>query len=287
MNAWLWGHLWCPEALAVRWRRLPERIGYTVLPVPSEFARQWWQREAAGERRRIAEGWYTKDRVIDDALVDSVVAQQQAAFVVTGAAAFYISAYPDYLQQHDSNQSWWLEVKTATEDEIRSLYPDMRINFHKDLYWRAAVTLLDSFLASGARETLNAVKNAYALNLPPPPAENVIKKWLCGCADKRLFLCPTDLASRWPQGLLDPGMCCEVIPLHTAVPSPSGETFTLGRMGNLFSEIIIRSGPAFDPSTWKDAAFLVIESKGIIWRKTVNRLTQRAVQLGASLVDLQ
>jgi hypothetical protein len=59
-------------------------------------------------------------------------------------------------------------------------------------------------------------------------------------------------------------------------------------MGKWFGEMTIRSGPAFDPSTWNDAAFLTIESKGIIQRKTiVDRLTQRAVEHGASQVCRQ
>lgn len=273
-------NLWCPEGLALRWRRLPERIGYTVLPLPPEFARRRWESEAAGEQRRVAQGWYTKDRPIDDALVDAVVAQQQAAFVISEAWAFYISAYPDYLQQHDLTDSWWLEVSTAREDEIRSAY-DLQIHFRAELYWLAAYTLIDSFVASGARHSPNALKNAQALNLPPPP-RNFVTEWFSRRRDKRLFRCPVDLASRWRVILVDPGIHCEPTSLRTQASSPTSETFTYGRMNNCCSEIIIRSGPALDPCTWNDAAFLAIESKGIIRRKSfVNDLARRAIEYGA------
>lgn len=281
MSVHIWAHLWCPEGLAVRWRRLPERIGYTVLPLPSEYARQRWQREAAGERRRVAEGWYTKDRPIDDAVVDLVVAQQQAAFVVTEGVAFYISAYPDYLQQHDSNRSWWLEVKTATEREICAGYPDVCKDFRMDLYRRAALTLFDSFLASGARDAPNAMKNADALNLPPP-SRNLITAWFFGRVAKRLFLCPMDLVTQWPEKLLDSTLHWEFSSLRASARLPMGERFTCGRMGNWFREIAIRTGPALDPVTWNDAGFLTIESKGILWRNTsIGQLTQRATEFGA------
>lgn len=279
----IWEHLWCPEGLALRWRRLPERIGYTVLPVPLEFARRHWEREAAGERRRVAEGWYAKDRPIDDALVDRIVAQQQAAFVVTEASIFYVSAYPDYLQQHDSTDFWWLEVRTAFEKEIRLTY-DIRVHFRADQYWLAANTLVDSFLASGARTTPNAIKHSQVLNLPPP-AKHFLTEWLSRRTAMRLFRCPRDLMSRWRVTLLDPMIRCELTPLHALVPSPTGETFTCGRMGNWFSAIVVRSGPAFDPSTWSDAAFLAIESKGIILRKTFfDQLTSRAIEFGMTPV---
>ncbi|MCS7166923.1 MAG: hypothetical protein RMI91_09830 [Gemmatales bacterium] len=249
--------------------------------MPHHFARQWWEREAVGERRRIAEGWYLKDISIDDSLIDLIVAQQHAAFVVTGAAAFCISAYPDILQQHDSTQSWWLEVKTATEDEICSLYFDVRINFQKDMYRRAAATLFDSFLASGARDSPNAVKNAQALHLRPPP-RNIVAESISRRRDKRLLRCPVDLASRWPMVLLDPATNCELTSLGGPVFSPTGETFICGRTANWFSEVTIRSGPAFDPVTWNDAAFLAIESTGFIQRRAfLDGLTQRAVEHGA------
>jgi hypothetical protein len=278
-------HLWCPEELAVRWRRLPERIGYTVLPVPPEFARQRWEREAAGERRRIADGWYTKERPIEDALIDSVLAQEQAAFVVADGVAFYVSAYPDYLQQHDTTDSWWLEVSNLDYHEIRSIYPDVVVDFRWELNQQVADTLFDSFLASGARVTWKALKSAYALNIPPP-SRGIITKWFAAFeAKRRLFLCPADLVSQWPVMLLDLLARCEITPLHASVPSPTGETFTCGRIGNWFGEITIRSGPAFDPSTWNDAAFLAIESKGIVRRKAIfEGLTQRAVERGATLV---
>jgi len=241
-----------------------------------------------GSRRTKANGRgvVAKERPIDDALVDWVVAQQQAAFVVTEAAAFYISAYPDYLQQHDSICSWWLEVKATPEDEIRSVHPDVRVYFRKDLYWQTVATLVDSFLASGARETPNAVKNAYALNLPPP-SSNVIMQCLSGCVAKRLFRCSTDLVSQWPVILLDSVIRYEATPLHAPAPSPTGEKFICGRMGNWFSEIAIRSGPAFDPFTWNDAAFLAIESKGIFRRKTTfDDLTQQVLTHGASCITV-
>jgi hypothetical protein len=280
----IYEHIWCPEGLALRWRRLPERIGYTVLPVPPEFARKQWEAEAAGERRRVAMGLYTKDRPIDDALVDAVVAQQQAAFVVTDGAAFYVSAYPDYLQQHDTTDSWWLEVSNLHYDEIRTVYPDAVVDFRWNLNQQVAYTLLDSFLASGARATPNAVKHAQALNLPPPP-KNLICEWSSRRTAQRLFRCPVDLASWWPVILLDSLARFEVIPLHASVPSRTGETFRYGRMGNWFGEIVVRSGPAFDPTTWSDAAFLAIEWKGIMRRKTTfNALESRAIEYGATPV---
>lgn len=282
--AWVCTHLWCPEGLALRWRRLPERIGYTVLPVPPEFARKHWESEAAGERKRVTQGWYTKDRPIDDALVDAVVAQQQAAFVVTEASVFYVSTYPDYLQQHDSTDSWWLEVKAATEDDICSLYPDVQIHFRADRYWLAGDTLLDSFVASGARGSPNALKNAQALNLAPPP-RNFVTEWFSRRLDKRILRCPVELASRWREILLDPVIHIELTSLCGQVPSPTGETFTCGRMVNWFSEITIRSGSAFDPITWNDAAFLAIDSTGFIRsRPLLNGLTKRAIEHRATLI---
>jgi hypothetical protein len=233
----------------------------------------------------MAEGWYTKEVIITEALVDAVIAEQQSAFVVTGAGAFYISAYPDYLQQHDSILSWWLEIETATEDVIRSVHQDVRVYFRKDLYWQGVTTLVDSFLASGARSTPNAFKNAYALNIPPP-SESIIMRWLSGCVAKRLFRCPIDLVSQWPV-ILDSVIRCEVTPLHAPAPSPTGEKFTCGRMGNWFSEIAIRSGPAIDPFTWNDATFLAIESKGIFRRKTTfDSLKQQVLAHGASYITV-
>lgn len=279
--------LQCPEILAANWKRLPERAGYKILDLPQDLARDEWKIEADAEKRRITEGFYFKDIIVNDDLVNLIVKSQNAGFVYTEEAAFYVSAYPDYLQLHNTSCSWWFEINSMRSHDLQHTFPELKLNFDNNKQREILKTLLNSFRASGATETPECWRNGWIFKHCPPQSGKSPFRWLFPQFRRALFNFPTHLAFQWirqEKNIFSPADLSKMISDFISLES---RICFRKFFGNLLGNVEINLGPAFDTSTWKDSVFLSIKSKGLLPKNRImNRLMKSASNEGAKLVGV-
>jgi len=264
---------WVPESLASCWDAIPIRLGYAVDPASDDLARAHWEAQAAGESRRIKDGYTKKGKPIDASLIENVIALDHSASIVTGGTVIDVTISQDLFQIYDSTRSWWADMSVCGSRNrfLRGYgsYVEYRQS-HSDLVMS---TLCFAFIVSGA-------EFAY-----PKPFEQGLG-WERGQYrdSTRLLTCPLELAATWPQQLLSTASDWHFIPL-CPTPYPSKERYVSGSIRKAFGGVRIYSGPALDPANKGAAAFLAIEPYGYFARVGLaDELVNKALECEATLV---
>jgi hypothetical protein len=263
---------WIPADLASRWLTIPLRLGYAVHPHSVDLARGKWETQAAGVRRQIGNG-YRPEKNIDASLVEKVIALDRSAVVVTGGTVIDVNVGQDLLHVYDATGSWWADMwvcGSATRDEFGYNYHVEYRQKHSDLVMS---TLYFAFILSGSE-----------LALPKVIEKGLGWERIHYHNTARLLTCSAELATVWPEKLLDNKSKWTFTPL-CPTPHPSKERYLSGSLGTHFRGVRIYSGPAFDPSSWEDSAFLAVEPYGVFpLTKLADDLIDKAIAHGSKLV---
>jgi len=266
-------HFWVSEPLALCWTSIPTRLGYAVDPVPADLTRSYWEAQAAGEGRRIEEGYRDNDVKIDPELVELAISRDHSAFVVTGGAVIYVVVNQDLLQSYDSTSSWWAEARMLFARERGLLGYDKTVEFRLNHSRLAMRTLTIALLASGAMEAFQKPLN-HGLGWERHEYHS----------STRIITCPLEMAMKWPALLLESNETCCYVPVCPA-PHPPVERYISGTIKGILGGIRIYSGPACYDSQTQDAAFLAIEPYGWFSGQSVlDKLTKKAIACGGKLL---
>jgi hypothetical protein len=206
-------------------------------------------------------GWISKEKQINNPLVENIISLDQSAFVVTGATVIHVGVNKDFMQIHDSTCSWWIEMTVLGTPDRRFFGYESRVKFKKGLSDRVFENLIMSFMVSGAE--------------------------LQGLTSETLFLCPLDLVKNWPDKILVQKKDWDFFPVYEHPNSHSEEKFIMGRIKKIFSRLKIQSGPGFDPANWTNMGYLAIKTTGLFPQKVfLDNISKKIIDSGGKRLEL-